>query len=85
MMMDNPDAMVAAYMGTVEAYSSCKVPREYVQLIAEAFQRTPAAHQVEVKIEAAMAISFSFEEFKAQVNGGGNSAGGGSGDTYRVL
>jgi hypothetical protein len=36
-MMDNPDKMVAAYMGTAAAPSSCKVPREYVQLIAEAF------------------------------------------------
>jgi hypothetical protein len=84
-LMDHPDEMVAAYMGTVDTPSVCKVPREYVQLIAEAFQRTPAACQVELKIEAAMATSFSFEEFRAQVNGGGNSAGGGSGDTYRLL
>jgi hypothetical protein len=84
-LMDHPDEMVAAYMGTVDAPSVCKVPREYVQLIAEAFHRTPAACQVELKIEAAMATSFSFEEFRAQVNGGGNSAGGGSGDTYRLL
>jgi hypothetical protein len=84
-LMDNPDEMVAAYMGTVDASFICKVPRKYVKLIAEAFQRTPAAIQVEAKIEAAMAISFSFEEFKVQVNGGGNSAGGGSGDTYRLL
>jgi hypothetical protein len=71
-------------MGTVDAPSMCKVPRKYVKLIAKAFQRTPAAILVEAKIEAAMAISFSFEEFKVQVNGGGNSTGGGSDDTYRL-
>jgi hypothetical protein len=68
-LMDNPEEMVEAYMGTVDAPSICKVPRHYVSLIAEAFQRLPAA------IEAAMAISFSFEEFKVQVNGGGNQLG----------
>jgi hypothetical protein len=99
--MDNPKEMVEAYMGTVDAPSICKVPRHYVSLIgfiflfflffififfiAEAFQRSPAAILVKTKIEATMAISFSFEEFKVQVNGGGNSAEGASGDTYRLL
>jgi hypothetical protein len=83
--VDDPEAMAEAFLNPPDDLCPTAVPAEFVRAIARAFQRTPAAVALEAALTLSLASPLSFKEFIYSLNGGGSSAPGESGTTYRLL
>jgi hypothetical protein len=83
--MDHPTVMADAFLNPSGRQAPTAVPAEYVYAVARAFQRTQAAIDMEAELLASLETPFLFVKFLHALMGGGNSAPGESGTTYRLL
>jgi hypothetical protein len=83
--MDHPTVLADAPLNPSGGQAPTAVPAEYVHAVARAFQRTQAAIDMKAELSATLETPFSFVEFLHALMGGGNSAPGESGTTYRLL
>jgi hypothetical protein len=83
--LDHPTVMADAFLNSSGGQASTAVLAEYIHAVARAFQRTQAAIDMEAELSVSLETPFSFVEFLHALMGGGNSAPGESGTTYRLL